>query len=170
MREWAIGRIGERHPPNIFAQRPTPNAQRRTPNPNAHSPIPPFPHSPFPPSPPSPKFPPMQAIRFHYRPIRYLWTRFAAARRPGLALGPLGCVSLDDVDPPTLPGPEWVRVQTTLSGICGSDLSAVTAHDSFTLEPFGAYPFTFGHENVGVVAEVGADAGEWKAGDRVVIN
>jgi L-iditol 2-dehydrogenase len=79
-------------------------------------------------------------------------------------------VSLDDVEPPALPGPEWVRVQTTLSGVCGSDLSAVTAHDSFTLEPFGAYPFTFGHENVGVVAETGAAAGEWKAGDRVVIN
>src|SRR5687767_3844755 len=89
--------------------------------------------------------PSLRAIRFHYRPLRYLFTRYAAARRPALALGPLGCISLDDVEPPALPGPEWVRVQTTLSGICGSDLSAVTAHDSFTLEPFGAYPFTFGH-------------------------
>src|SRR5687768_5315738 len=93
----------------------------------------------------------IQAIRIHHRPIRYLWTRLAAARRPALALGPTGCVSFDDVEPPALPGPEWVRVETALSGICGSDLSAITAHDSFTLEPFGAYPFTFGHENVGVV-------------------
>ena len=112
----------------------------------------------------------MRAIRFHYRPARYLWTRFAARRRPSLALGPTGCVSLDDVDPPELPGPDWVRIETTLSGICGSDLSAVTAHDSFTLEPFGAYPFTFGHENVGRVTETGAAARDWAIGTRVVVN
>jgi L-iditol 2-dehydrogenase len=76
-------------------------------------------------------------------------------------------VSLDDVEPPVLPGKDWVRVETTISGICGSDLSAVTAHDSFTLEPFGAYPFTFGHENVGRVVE---GAGEWAVGKRVVVN
>lgn len=112
----------------------------------------------------------VRAIRFHYRPVRYLWTRFAARRRPRLALGRLGCVSLDDVEPPALPAADWVRIETSLSGVCGSDLSAVTAHDSFTLEPFGAYPFTFGHENVGRVAEVGSAAGAWNVGDRVVVN
>jgi threonine dehydrogenase-like Zn-dependent dehydrogenase len=112
----------------------------------------------------------VRAIRFHYRPVRYLWTRFAASRRPALALGRLGCVSFDEVEPPPLPGPDWVRVQTTSSGICGSDLAAVTAHDSFTLEPFGAFPFTFGHENVGRIVETGAAAGAWHTGDRVVVN
>jgi threonine dehydrogenase-like Zn-dependent dehydrogenase len=112
----------------------------------------------------------LRAIRFHYRPARYLLTRYAASRRPAMALGRLGCVALDDVEPAALPGPAWVRVQPTLSGICGSDLSAVTAHDSFTLEPFGAYPFTFGHENVGKVVEVGAEGGAWKVGDRVIVN
>ncbi|HET9440336.1 MAG TPA: alcohol dehydrogenase catalytic domain-containing protein [Longimicrobiales bacterium] len=112
----------------------------------------------------------MQAIRFHYRPVRYLWTRFAAARRPALALGATGCVTFDEVDPPALPGDEWVRISTALSGICGSDLSAITANDSFTLEPFGAYPFTFGHENVGVVDAVGAAAGSFQPGQRVIIN
>src|SRR3954468_23970355 len=97
-------------------------------------------------------------------------TRFAAKRRPNLAFSPLGCVSLDQVEPPAIPGADWVRIDTTLSGVCGSDLSAVTAHDSFTLEPFGAYPFTFGHENVGVVRETGTGASEWKAGTRVVVN
>ena len=112
----------------------------------------------------------MLALRFHYRPVRYLWTRFAARKRPNVALGPLGCVSLDDVAEPALPGPEWVRIETSLSGICGSDLSAVTAHDSFTLEPFGAFPFTFGHENVGKVSEAGSAVRDWKAGDRVIVN
>lgn len=112
----------------------------------------------------------MQAIRFNYRPVRYLWTRFAAARRPALALGAGGCVTFDDVEPPALPGPEWVLVRTSLSGICGSDLAAITASDSFTLEPFGAYPFTFGHENVGVVEEAGSAAGRFHAGQRVIVN
>ena len=112
----------------------------------------------------------MRAIRFHYRPVRYLWTRFAASRRPALALGPGGCLSLDDVAPPALPGPDWVRVESTLSGVCGSDLAAITAHDSFTLEPFGAFPFTFGHENTGRVVEAGTEAGDWKPGDAVVVN
>jgi L-iditol 2-dehydrogenase len=112
----------------------------------------------------------VRALRFHYRPVRYLWTRWASRRRPMLALGPLGCVSLDQVNEPVLPSPEWVRVETTLSGICGSDLSAVTAHDSFTLEPFGAFPFTFGHENVGRITELGAAAVDWTVGERVIVN
>ena len=112
----------------------------------------------------------MRAIRFHYRPVRYLCTRWAARHRPTLALGRLGCIALEDVDPPPLPGPDWVRVETSLSGICGSDLAAVTAHDSFTLEPFGAYPFTFGHENVGRIVEVGSAVQDWAVGQRVIVN
>ena len=108
----------------------------------------------------------MHALRFHYRPVRYLFTRFAARSRPAVAWSPLGCVSLDEVQAPALPGPEWVRVEPTLSGICGSDLAAVPAHDSFTLEPFGAYPFTFGHENVGRIVETGGSAGAWRSGPR----
>jgi threonine dehydrogenase-like Zn-dependent dehydrogenase len=111
----------------------------------------------------------VRALRFHYRPVRYLLTRLAGGRKPTLALSPLGCTSLDEVEPPVLPGPEWVRVETALSGICGSDLAALTAHDSFTLEPFGAYPFTFGHENVGRLVETGAAAG-WTTGERVIVN
>ena len=114
----------------------------------------------------------MRAIRLHYKPVRYLLTRFTSRRRPSLAWGPLGFIRYDDVEPPALPGPDWVRIETALSGICGSDLSAVSAHDSFTLEPFGAYPFTFGHENVGRVAEAGpaAAAAGWSVGERVTVN
>jgi threonine dehydrogenase-like Zn-dependent dehydrogenase len=110
------------------------------------------------------------AIRFHYRPVRYLLTRWVGGGRASFSTSFLGCVSLDDVEPPALPGPEWVRVETTLSGICGSDLAALTAHDSFTLEPFGAFPFTFGHENVGRIAETGTAVRDWSAGDRVIVN
>jgi len=110
------------------------------------------------------------AIRFHYRPVRYLLTRWVGSGRASFPTSLLGCVSLDDVEPPALPGPEWVRVETTSSGICGSDIAALTAHDSFTLEPFGAFPFTFGHENVGRIVECGTAATEWSVGDRVIVN
>ncbi len=112
----------------------------------------------------------MRAIRLHYRPVRYLLSRYLSRGRPGLPLGPLGFVSLDHVEPPPLPGPEWVRVRPTICGICGSDLAAVTAHDSLILEPFQTYPFTFGHEIVGVVEEAGAEARAWNAYDRVAIS
>lgn len=112
----------------------------------------------------------MHAIRFHFRPVRYILTRWLAGRRPSFALGPLGSVSLDRVPVPELPGPDWVRIETSISGVCGSDLAALTAHDSFTLEPFAAFPFTFGHENVGRIDQLGADVEGWEVGERVIVN
>ena len=82
----------------------------------------------------------------------------------------MGFVRLDRIEPPALPGPDWVRIGSRLSGICGSDLGVITAHDSFTLEPFGAYPFTFGHEVVGTVLEAGSAVERWSEGDRVILN
>lgn len=108
----------------------------------------------------------LRAIQFHYHPARYLWTRWASRYWPRVALGASGCLRLKEVQPPDPPGPGWVRVKTRLSGVCGSDLSAITASDSFTLEPFGAYPFTFGHENLGELLDA---ADGWSAGERVVV-
>jgi threonine dehydrogenase-like Zn-dependent dehydrogenase len=112
----------------------------------------------------------LRAIRFHYRPVRYLLARAVSRRMPTLGAGPLGFVRLDRVDPPALPGADWVRLEPRLSGICGSDLGVITAHDSFTLEPFGAFPFTFGHEIVATVAETGPAVRDWAAGDRVIVH
>jgi L-iditol 2-dehydrogenase len=112
----------------------------------------------------------LRAIRFHYHPVRYLLTRAASRRLPGIGTGRLGFVRLDEVDPPPLPGPEWVRLESRLSGVCGSDLGVITAHDSFTLEPFGAYPFTFGHELIATVTETGPAVERWSVGDRVILN
>lgn len=112
----------------------------------------------------------MRAIRFHYRPVRYLLARAASRRLPAVGAGRLGFVSLDRVEPAQLPGRDWVRVESRLSGVCGSDLGVITAHDSFSLEPYGAYPFTFGHEIVGTVVETGSAVGRWSAGDRVIVH
>lgn len=112
----------------------------------------------------------MRAIRFHYRPLRYILTRATSGRLPGLGVGRLGFVRLDDVEPPSLPGPDWVRLEPRLTGICGSDLGVITAHDSFSMEPYSAYPFTFGHEIVATVVGVGPSVTRWSQGDRVIVN
>lgn len=112
----------------------------------------------------------MRAIRFHYRPGRYILTRALSGRLPAVGTGPLGFVTLDEVPRRDLPSDDWVRVETRITGICGSDLGVITAHDSFTLEPYGSYPFTFGHEVVGTVSEVGPAVTKWSEGDRVILN
>ena len=66
----------------------------------------------------------------------------------------------------------WVRIEApndaivriTSSGLCGSDL-----HLYETLGPFMGEGDVLGHEPMGIVEEVGADAGDLKVGDRVVM-
>lgn len=75
-----------------------------------------------------------------------------------------------DIDLETVPdlravGPDDVVVDIAYCGICGTDL-AIAA---------GTYPVavpgvTLGHEATGVVAEIGAEVGTVRVGDRVVIN
>jgi threonine dehydrogenase-like Zn-dependent dehydrogenase len=78
--------------------------------------------------------------------------RVAGALAPGRGarVGPL---RLEEVDPPALPGPGWVRVRPRLAGICGSDLATVDGRASRYFEPFVSFPFTPGHEVVGSRAD-----------------
>ncbi|HJS28183.1 MAG TPA: alcohol dehydrogenase catalytic domain-containing protein [Anaerolineales bacterium] len=86
---------------------------------------------------------------------------------PGLWKG-MSCTYASEVGIPELPGEDWVRVRTIYGGICGSDLSTIHLRVSPYFEPLNSYPFTFGHENIGVVDSAGEGADEWHAGDRVV--
>src|SRR5262249_25281114 len=72
-------------------------------------------------------------------------------------------------DAPKLPNAAWVRVKPILSGICGSDLATITASGSPFFAPLTSFPFTFGHEVVGAVEEVGAEVRSVQVGERVVI-
>jgi threonine dehydrogenase-like Zn-dependent dehydrogenase len=90
-------------------------------------------------------------------------------RFPSLATGPYALLRLRDVEPPRLPNARWVRVRPVLSGICGSDLASIAAEGSPFFAPLTSFPFTFGHEVVGVVEEVGGDVRSARAGDRVVV-
>lgn len=100
----------------------------------------------------------MKALRFERNVPRFAAAMVASSIVPGLGtrVGPL---RLRDLDPPELPGPDWVRVRPRLAGICGSDLATVDATSSRWFEPIVSFPFVPGHEVVG----------ELDSGERVVI-
>ena len=75
----------------------------------------------------------------------------ASGGNPEVATSALSMLHLGDVPEPMLPARDWVRVQPTLSGICGSDLSAISGHASLYLDPLTSYPFVPGHEVVGTL-------------------
>src|SRR6185369_13211771 len=90
-------------------------------------------------------------------------------RFPGLATGPYALLRLRDVEPPRLPNARWARVRPVLSGVCGSDLASIAAEGSPFFAPLTSFPFTFGHEVVGVVTEVGGAVRDVRVGERVVV-
>jgi hypothetical protein len=59
----------------------------------------------------------VKALQFERKPARYVAARVASEMLPGggARVGPLRLV---DIDPPDLPGPEWVRIRPRLAGIC----------------------------------------------------
>jgi threonine dehydrogenase-like Zn-dependent dehydrogenase len=75
----------------------------------------------------------------------------AAGGRPDVATSALSMLKLGDVPEPPLPARDWVRVMPSISGICGSDLAAISGHISLYLDPLTSYPFVPGHEVVGVL-------------------
>lgn len=112
----------------------------------------------------------MKAVTFAAPIPRYLVTAGAGRLNSGLYVGPHSCTRLSESPSPALPGPDWVRIQTRMGGICGSDLGIVTLTASPSTSPFSSFPFTPGHENVGTVAELGAAVKGWGVGQRVVVN
>jgi len=83
----------------------------------------------------------------------------AAGGRPDVATSALSMLKLGDVAEPELPARDWIRVRPSVSGICGSDLAAISGHISLYLDPLTSYPFVPGHEVVGILDD----------GSRVVI-
>ena len=103
----------------------------------------------------------MKALRFERNIPRYAAAVAAGRVMPG-AGARVGPLRLKDVDPPELPGPDWVRIRPRLAGICGSDLSTIDGTSSRYFEPIVSFPFVPGHE---VVADLEGSDGT----DRVVL-
>ncbi len=111
----------------------------------------------------------MEAIQYTKSIPRYLAMRYLGKRWRSLYTSPFSCTRLLDIPEPQLPTPEWVKVRTRLSGICGSDLATITAKGSPYFSPFTSTPFVLGHEIVGEVAEIGTAVEDFPVGTRVVI-
>lgn len=73
-------------------------------------------------------------------------------------------VRVEQVPDPRIEQPNDAIVKITSSGLCGSDL-----HLYETLGPFMGQGDVLGHEPMGIVEEVGPEAGDLKVGDRVVL-
>jgi threonine dehydrogenase-like Zn-dependent dehydrogenase len=101
---------------------------------------------------------------------KYLTSRAAGVISRRLLTGHGRCTNLVDVPVPPLPNDEWVRVHTRLGGICGSDINLIRLDVSPSASPFSSFPFVFGHENVGEIAEVGGAVRSFTPGERVVVN
>ena len=111
----------------------------------------------------------MKALVIYKNIPRYLLTRVLSKRFPRLALGPTSLLRLKDLPEPELPRPDWVKLRTILSGICGSDLTVIKSKGSYYLSGFTSFPFVPGHEVVAEIIEKGEDVRCFNVGDRVVI-
>ena len=111
----------------------------------------------------------MQAVQYIKSVPRYLMVRFLGKRWNWLYTSGTSCIRLTEIQAPKLPTPDWVKIRTRLSGICGSDLATITAKGSPYFSPFTSCPFVLGHEVVGEIAEIGSQVEGYTVGDRVVI-
>ena len=82
-------------------------------------------------------------------------------------------MALQDVPDPSLIGPDWMVLDTQLTGICGSDSKQVLMDfddaDDNPMTAFISFPQVLGHEVVAKVSEAGPEAG-LDVGQRVVLN
>lgn len=115
----------------------------------------------------------MKVVYFDKDIPRILATKAAAKMAKSLLFTGINPVKYKKNLPNTpLPAQDWVRVRNIACGLCGTDVSfftATTGTDS-ALEPIPGTKHTYlGHENVGVVTEIGEEVTEFKLGDRVAI-
>src|SRR3954451_213487 len=84
-------------------------------------------------------------------------------RMPMVLSGFAAPLRLVTIDEPRIDRPGWARLRTRLSGICGSDLGALSGHTSLYFSAVVSLPFVPGHE---VVAELLEDCDHLPAGTR----
>lgn len=112
----------------------------------------------------------MRALQYAFSIPNFLAVR-AADRLPLPVLERGSIPGLSEVSPQSrpLPGPDWVRLEPMLAGICGSDISMLLNRGSPALTPFISFPLVPGHEVVARVQEAGSAVDNLTAGQRVVV-
>ena len=111
----------------------------------------------------------MKAITFDVSIPRYLLAKGLGGLSSSVTFGGLSGLRFQDVSEPALPGPDWVRLEVLLGGICGSDIGNLTFSSSPVMEPFGSFPAVLGHEILARVSEVGPAVTSVQVGQRVVV-
>ncbi len=114
----------------------------------------------------------MQAIFYKVNPVGWATCKWLRYFWRGCLLSGLAGLSLREVDPPSMPADDWVRVRTLLAGICGSDLALLAQKqppDSL-LQAYTSMPMILGHESLGEVVEVGPAVDRSWLGRRVCVD
>lgn len=113
----------------------------------------------------------MLALFYSVRPIGWGTCKWLRHVWPGCLVTGLNGLRLRHVEPPRLPGQDWVRVRTLLGGVCGTDLAVIAQKQppNSILQAFSSFPAVLGHENVAVVEAIGdAVDSSWR-GRRVCV-
>ena len=115
-----------------------------------------------------------KALRYNFSIPNFLAVR-AAEKLPGkwLESGRIPGLSVIERPPVPLPSPAYARLRPLMTGICGSDISALTNRSSPALTPFTSFPFTPGHEVLAEIVELGSEAETMEGiavGQRVILN
>ncbi|RJP21367.1 MAG: hypothetical protein C4520_10160 [Candidatus Abyssobacteria bacterium SURF_5] len=114
----------------------------------------------------------MKSLYFDVSVPKILATQFLSRIFSAVYYSSLSPVRYGDIPERELPGPNWVRVKTLLSSICGADLSLffVQTSPSISIAALSGVPRVFlGHELVGRVLEVGPAVRDLMPGDRVTL-
>lgn len=113
----------------------------------------------------------MLALTLHDNAVRWVLCKGLGRVWPAAFWSRLSNLRLRDLPEPSLPGPRWVRLETILGGICGTDLTLVgqRTHPASFMRNIMSFPVVLGHENVARIAEIGPEVSGWKVGDRVVV-
>ncbi|OFW60106.1 MAG: hypothetical protein A2W01_11530 [Candidatus Solincola sediminis] len=111
----------------------------------------------------------MKALTFNYNIPKYLLTGALSRRWPQVISSSWALTGVREVPEPELPGSQWVKIKPKLTGLCGSDLSIMRCKESLTLQPFASFPFIFGHEVCGEIAEMGEAVEGFEVGERVTV-
>ncbi|HZJ06017.1 MAG TPA: zinc-binding dehydrogenase [Nocardioidaceae bacterium] len=98
---------------------------------------------------------------------RHVAGKAVGRRMPGVLSGYAAPLRLVSIEQPGIAKPGWARLRTRLSGICGSDLGALSGRTSLYFSGLVSMPMVPGHE---VVADLLDDCEDLVAGTRVVID
>ena len=110
----------------------------------------------------------MQAIQLNATIPRYLVGQLGNLAERVYWSG-FSLIQVGEVPEPQLPTGEWVKIDTRLGGICGTDWNLVNVKPLWYLEPYSSSPLVLGHEIVGTIREIGPDVDGWSPGERVVV-